>query len=355
MIRSPHAGAAQLVAGWTDAAVVNAGDGKHEHPTQALLDVFTLRRRLGSLENTNIWIVGDVLHSRVARSDILAFTRMGARVTVCGPPTLIPREIEALGCEATPSLDRLEEAEVVYVLRMQHERMREAYVPSLREYAARYQINERRLNPGQLLMHPGPGQPRGGAVGGGDRLPAGADRRAGQGRGRGADGRPLRAAGGHAEPDGGGMSQDRLFRRPGPPAEPPDPRRLRARPAGRTRRAPRRAHPRRPHRRAGRARIRCPATTSTPSRPPASTCSPASSTLTSTCARPGQEYKEDLDTGTAAAAAGGYCAVIAMPNTDPTVDNAAVLGSLVERAAQRGPGPGRLPGLDHPRPGRRRS
>jgi aspartate carbamoyltransferase catalytic subunit len=156
VIRSPHAGAAQLVAGWTDAAVINAGDGKHEHPTQALLDVFTLRRRLGSLEGANIWIVGDVLHSRVARSNILAFTRMGARVTVCGPPTLIPREIEALGCEATPSLDRLDEAEVVYVLRMQLERMRDAYVPSLREYAARYQINDRRLRPGQLLMHPGP-------------------------------------------------------------------------------------------------------------------------------------------------------------------------------------------------------
>ena len=156
VIRSPHAGAAQLVAGWTDAAVINAGDGKHEHPTQALLDVFTLRRRLGSLEGANIWIVGDVLHSRVARSNILAFTRMGARVTVCGPPTLIPREIEALGCEATPSLDRLDEAAVVYVLRMQLERMRDAYVPSLREYAARYQINDRRLRPGQLLMHPGP-------------------------------------------------------------------------------------------------------------------------------------------------------------------------------------------------------
>jgi len=156
VIRSPHAGAARLVAGWTSAAVVNAGDGKHEHPTQALLDVFTLRRRLGSLDATNIWIVGDVTHSRVARSNILAFTRMGARVTVCGPPTLIPREIEALGCEATPILDRVHEADVVYVLRMQHERMHESFVPSLREYAARYQINAGRLSPGQLVMHPGP-------------------------------------------------------------------------------------------------------------------------------------------------------------------------------------------------------
>src|SRR3982074_2396175 len=104
VIRSPHAGAAQMVAGWTPAAVVNAGDGKHEHPTQALLDVFTLRRRLGSLDGVKIWIVGDVLHSRVARSNILAFKRMGAEVTVSGPPTLIPRGIEALGCSCTPTL-----------------------------------------------------------------------------------------------------------------------------------------------------------------------------------------------------------------------------------------------------------
>ena len=129
VIRSPHAGAAQLVAGWTDAAVVNAGDGKHEHPTQALLDVFTLRRRFGSLDRLNIWIVGDVIHSRVARSNILAFTRMGADVTVCGPPTLLPRQIEALGCEATPTLERIDEADVVYVLRMQHERMHQSFVP----------------------------------------------------------------------------------------------------------------------------------------------------------------------------------------------------------------------------------
>jgi aspartate carbamoyltransferase catalytic subunit len=156
VIRSPHAGAAQLVAGWTDAAVVNAGDGKHEHPTQALLDVFTLRQRLGTLEGLSIWIVGDVMHSRVARSDMLAFQRMGARVTLSGPPTLIPRGIESLGVTVEPSLENLREADVVYVLRMQHERMQEAYVPSLREYAARYQIGLPRLRSGQLVMHPGP-------------------------------------------------------------------------------------------------------------------------------------------------------------------------------------------------------
>ena len=157
IIRHPHAGAAQLVTGWTSAAVVNAGDGKHEHPSQALLDAFTLLERLGSLEDKRIWIVGDVLHSRVARSCALCFRSMGAEVTICGPPTLIPRAAgEALGVEVSYDLDRLGEADVVYALRMQTERMGESFVPSIREYAAHYQINSRRLVGRQLLMHPGP-------------------------------------------------------------------------------------------------------------------------------------------------------------------------------------------------------
>jgi aspartate carbamoyltransferase catalytic subunit len=156
VIRSPNVGAAALVARWTPACVVNAGDGKHEHPTQALLDLYTLRRRVGSLDGVKVWIVGDVMHSRVARSNILAFTRMGAEVTVCGPPTLIPRGVESLGCEVRYSLDELSEADVVYALRMQNERMTGSFVPSLREYAARFQIDGRRLGPNQLLMHPGP-------------------------------------------------------------------------------------------------------------------------------------------------------------------------------------------------------
>jgi aspartate carbamoyltransferase catalytic subunit len=157
VIRSPHAGAAQLVARWTDASVVNAGDGKHEHPSQALLDLYTLRRHLGQLDGKCIWIVGDVLHSRVARSNLIAFRRMGAAVTVCGPPTLIPRGIEEeFGCDVAHTLDRLGEADVVYALRMQRERMSESFVPSLREYASQYQVNARRLGPRQLLMHAGP-------------------------------------------------------------------------------------------------------------------------------------------------------------------------------------------------------
>jgi aspartate carbamoyltransferase catalytic subunit len=157
VIRTPHAGAANLVSAWTDASVINAGDGKHEHPSQALLDVYTLQQRVGALDGKKIWIVGDVLHSRVARSCTMAFQLMGAAVTVCGPPTLIPRDFDqALGCEVAHDLSDLGEADVVYALRMQRERMAESFVPSIREYVARYQIDARRLGPRQLLMHPGP-------------------------------------------------------------------------------------------------------------------------------------------------------------------------------------------------------
>jgi aspartate carbamoyltransferase catalytic subunit len=156
VLRTPWAGASELVARWCSAAIVNAGDGKHEHPTQALLDVYTLRRRLGPLDGAEIWIVGDVAHSRVARSDVLAFQKMGAHVTLAGPPTLIPRGIEALGCDVRYTLDGIERADVIYALRMQRERMSEAWVPSTREYASFYQVNGHRLGPHQVLMHPGP-------------------------------------------------------------------------------------------------------------------------------------------------------------------------------------------------------
>jgi len=156
VIRSPHAGAPGLLADWTHASVVNAGDGKHQHPTQALLDCYALRARLGELDGARIWIVGDLLHSRVARSCIQAFTALGARVTVAGPPTLVPDEFAALGCDVRHTLDGLREADVIYALRMQLERMHDSYVPSLREYVTHYQIDARRLGPRQLLMHPGP-------------------------------------------------------------------------------------------------------------------------------------------------------------------------------------------------------
>jgi aspartate carbamoyltransferase catalytic subunit len=156
VIRSPHAGAPRLLAGWTPAAVVNAGDGKHQHPTQALLDCYALRQRIGSLDGTNIWIVGDLQHSRVARSCIQAFTMLGAHVTVAGPPTLVPDEFRTLGCEVRHSLDDLREADVVYALRLQLERMHDSFIPSLREYTSHFQIDSRRLGARQILMHPGP-------------------------------------------------------------------------------------------------------------------------------------------------------------------------------------------------------
>ncbi len=193
VLRTPWAGAAELVSRWCSAAIVNAGDGKHEHPTQALLDVYTLKRRLGEIDGAEIWIVGDVVHSRVARSDILAFQRMGARVTVAGPPTLIPRGIEQLGCEVRYTLDELDRADIVYALRMQRERMSEAWVPSLREYASWYQINGRRLRRRADPHAPRAGEPRRRALRRGRRLAAGGHHRAGRGGGRRADGGALRA------------------------------------------------------------------------------------------------------------------------------------------------------------------
>jgi aspartate carbamoyltransferase catalytic subunit len=158
VIRHPHIGAPHVVARVTDAHVVNAGDGKHQHPTQALLDLYAIQQELGRLEGLHVAIVGDVLHSRVARSNIQALTLMGARVTLVGPPTLLPRGIGALGCETSFEIETIRAADVVYVLRMQRERMQEGanYVPSLREYTARWGVTPERLRPGQKVMHPGP-------------------------------------------------------------------------------------------------------------------------------------------------------------------------------------------------------
>jgi aspartate carbamoyltransferase catalytic subunit len=156
VIRHPHIGAPHLVAGATAAHVVNAGDGKHQHPTQALLDLFTMREALGRLDGLSVAIVGDVLHSRVARSLVEALVLVGADAVLVAPPTLLPRGIEALGCSVSHSIDAIADADVVYVLRMQAERMESAYVPSLREYTALYGVTPGRVRPGQVVMHPGP-------------------------------------------------------------------------------------------------------------------------------------------------------------------------------------------------------
>jgi aspartate carbamoyltransferase catalytic subunit len=156
VVRHPQIGAPHLVARSTAAHVVNAGDGKHQHPTQALLDLYTMREALGRLEGLHVAIVGDVAHSRVARSLVEALRLVGAEAMLVAPPTLIPRGIEALGCVVAYDIDAIAAADVVYVLRMQQERMREAFVPSLREYGACWGITPARVRPGQVVMHPGP-------------------------------------------------------------------------------------------------------------------------------------------------------------------------------------------------------
>jgi aspartate carbamoyltransferase catalytic subunit len=158
VIRHAQVGAAALATRYTRAAVVNAGDGAHQHPTQSLLDLYTMRAALGRVEGVHVAIVGDVLHSRVARSNLALLVACGAHVTLIGPPTLIPREIEMAGVSVSHEIGDIASADVVYVLRMQRERMLpgEAYVPSLREYTMRYGVTSERLREGQLVMHPGP-------------------------------------------------------------------------------------------------------------------------------------------------------------------------------------------------------
>jgi len=160
VIRHSSPGVPHFLARHLKAGVVNAGDGAHEHPTQALLDALTIRQRLGKLEGLRIVLCGDIAHSRVVRSNIWLLTKMGAKVTVCGPPTLLPDRIEAMGVEATTDFDAaLEGADVVMMLRMQLERQGKSLFPSLREYFRLYGLDAKRLakaQPGAIVMHPGP-------------------------------------------------------------------------------------------------------------------------------------------------------------------------------------------------------
>ena len=163
VMRHPHPGAPQFLANKIDTSVINAGDGTHEHPTQALLDAFSLRQKLGDLAGTNVAIIGDIRHSRVAISNILCLKKLGANVRVCGPKTLIPRHIASMGVEVSHDLDdTLHWCDVASMLRIQLERQEDnsvPYFPSLREYAAEYGLNKQRLeslNKPITIMHPGP-------------------------------------------------------------------------------------------------------------------------------------------------------------------------------------------------------
>lgn len=160
VIRHKATGAPHRLSEWVDAHIINAGDGMHQHPTQALLDLYTMRRHFPTFEGLRVAIVGDVAHSRVARSDVQALGIMGADVTLVGPPTLIPPQAEHWNVAVTHDLDAvLPKADVVYLLRMQLERQSKGYVPSLREYAALWGLNRTRaemLKDDALIMHPGP-------------------------------------------------------------------------------------------------------------------------------------------------------------------------------------------------------
>jgi aspartate carbamoyltransferase catalytic subunit len=160
VVRHKAAGVPWQIASWTGASVVNGGDGWHQHPTQALLDCYTIRQRLGGLEGRSIAIVGDIKHSRVARSDVQAFSALGADVTLVAPPTLLPPSLDGWSCKVEHDLDAvLKRVDVVYLLRMQLERTTEALIPSLREYTARYGLTDERaraLRDDVLVMHPGP-------------------------------------------------------------------------------------------------------------------------------------------------------------------------------------------------------
>jgi aspartate carbamoyltransferase catalytic subunit len=160
VIRHSASGAAVRLAGWVRGSVVNAGDGTHEHPTQALLDAFTIRRRLGNIAGSKVVIVGDVLHSRVARSNVLLLSTLGAHVTVVAPPTLIPPGARAWPCAIGYDLDQhIVDADAVMMLRVQHERMASAFFPTVREYSRRYgldSVRAARLPDHAIVMHPGP-------------------------------------------------------------------------------------------------------------------------------------------------------------------------------------------------------
>jgi aspartate carbamoyltransferase catalytic subunit len=160
IIRHSASGAPHFLSRVLDAHVINAGDGAHEHPTQALLDAFTIREKKGRIAGLNVTILGDILYSRVARSDIWALTKLGAQVTLCGPATLVPKTFEQMGCRVTHDLDEaIRDADIINLLRIQHERQRKTMFPSIGEYANLYGLSKARFartKPDALIMHPGP-------------------------------------------------------------------------------------------------------------------------------------------------------------------------------------------------------
>ena len=326
VVRHASSGAAELLARELAAGVVNAGDGIHEHPTQGLIDLFTIREHL-PLEGLHVCLVGDILHSRVARSNLWGLRKLGAVVTVCGPPTLIPHGIEQLGATVSYDLDEvIEDADVLNILRIQFERQRGAYFPSVREYAVEYGLSRERLQrakPNLLVLHPGP-MNRGIEVaaevadgthslildqvtnGGGDAyvgaVPHHPDARTGHGRSRGREryrGRGRRRR--HRLRVRRGVTMESILVRGGRLVDPANGVNAPARPAGgrRPRAAGRRPISRRP------PHVRAPGSSTRA----ASWCSPGLIDVHVHLRQPGYEYKETIESGLRAALAAGFTGV----------------------------------------------
>ena len=330
VMRHSRSGAPYLAARHATARIVNAGDGLHAHPTQALLDLYTMRARLGDVRGRRVVIVGDVLHSRVARSNIWLLTSLGAEVVVCAPPTLVPRGLgdaresrTAAGARRDrTSIVAIRDADVVMALRMQNERMQGGFVPGVREYSRLYQVNDERLaraRPGVSRHAPGPDerrrrdQPRCRA------RSAVAGRRAGGERRRRAD---------------GGALADHARRRQGAAHERAHhhPRRPRHRPGERRRRDGRLLdRGRRVSRRSATTLAADGAREIDAQR--GLVVAPGFVDIHTHLRDPGLEYKEDIASGTRAAARGGFTTVCAMPNTEPAMDNRATVEYVLRKAA----------------------
>ncbi len=311
VVRHQSAGVPWQIAGWASSVVINGGDGWHEHPTQALLDCYTIRQHLGSLEGKRVAIVGDIKHSRVARSDVLAFTLLGAEVTLVAPPTLLPPSLDGWPVSVSNELEEvLPKIDVVYLLRMQSERQSEALLPSLREYTARFGLTQRRaqlLGPDTIVMHPGPDEPGRRDRGRGRRPAQRGHRRPGAQRRRRPHGGACSCCSARARNSKDWTMADsaaetiikggRVHRRDG---------RTRGRCRARSRRSG--AHRRR------RSSTRDGATVLD-----ATGCivAPGLVDLHTHLREPGREEAETVETGSRAAALGGFTALVAMPNTDP--------------------------------------
>ena len=327
VLRHASSGACHLLARICRSQIINAGDGMHEHPTQALLDAFTIRQHKQRLEGLKVAIVGDLLHSRVLRSNVLLLTKLGADVWVSGPPTLVPSGVERLGVRVTTSVDEaVADADVIMMLRIQQERMQGAFFPSLREYFNVFGMTAERVRRARSRRHhhaPGSDEPRRGNRVRRRRRPLFGDPRAGGQRRRGADGGPLpsRWRGGGGLREAGELTK-RLIKggRLVDPANGRDGAFDLLIEAGRIARVG--------------DNLPRDMADDVVDLPSGLVVCPGLIDMHVHLREPGQEHKETVASGTAAAVAGGFTAVACMPNTTPVNDNAGVTAYILQKAAE---------------------